>query len=177
MVKRETTTALQICTFHATAFVLSISLPSHLLSKVFWTFGNHEPVTVTPHPRVQIPSDNQVRRDVPNSSHSSPVIFDAMASYPDLSSCGRYDGKGSASRWILRLRFEFKRAGQRIPDPSEYLETINMQCDGEAATLLDSSPFWGRVSNCPSQNSLPQAPIDQEQARYYHSIHQYSSHG
>ncbi|KAI4595159.1 hypothetical protein KJ359_007134 [Pestalotiopsis sp. 9143b] len=51
-----------------------------------------------------------------------PCDVNAMTSYPDLSACGKYDGKGAACRWLLRLRYEFKRAGQRVPEPSKYLE-------------------------------------------------------
>lgn len=59
---------------------------------------------------------------------------------PDLSGCGRFKGGESAARWLNRLKWQFRRAGYDIPPISGILQAIDMQCEGEAATFLDSSP-------------------------------------
>ncbi|KAI1122678.1 hypothetical protein F5Y10DRAFT_70389 [Nemania abortiva] len=60
---------------------------------------------------------------------------------PDLNSCGNFDGKESAVRWLARVHWQFRRIGyteEQIP-PSEAISSVNMLCRGEAATFLDSS--------------------------------------
>ncbi|OBR02927.1 hypothetical protein CH63R_09248 [Colletotrichum higginsianum IMI 349063] len=56
--------------------------------------------------------------------------------------CGTFDGSVAASRWLTRLKWDFEKAGhnpQNLP-ASQVLKTLNMQCEGDAATYLDSVP-------------------------------------
>lgn len=56
--------------------------------------------------------------------------------------CGTYSGAVSAARWITRLHWEFEKVGYKADDlpASQVLQTLNMQCEGDAAIYLDSVP-------------------------------------
>jgi len=62
-----------------------------------------------------------------------------MSSYPDFKISGRYDGSYPASRWLTRVRYDFKLAGRVIPAPRDYIAAIDMLAEGKAATFIDSS--------------------------------------
>ncbi|KAI3540886.1 hypothetical protein CABS01_06773 [Colletotrichum abscissum] len=61
--------------------------------------------------------------------------------------CGTFDGSVAASRWLVRLKWDFERAGHdptNVP-ASQYIKILNMQCEKDAATYLDSVPHLSAI--------------------------------
>ncbi|KAK2056685.1 hypothetical protein LY76DRAFT_144221 [Colletotrichum caudatum] len=65
---------------------------------------------------------------------------------PDLT-CGTFDGSVAASRWLIRLNWDFRKAGHDPSDlpASQILQTLNMLCEKDAATYLDSVPHLTQI--------------------------------
>ncbi|KAK1988975.1 hypothetical protein LZ30DRAFT_569328, partial [Colletotrichum cereale] len=65
---------------------------------------------------------------------------------PDLT-CGTFDGSVAASRWLIRLKWDFKKAGHNPNNmpASQILQTLNMLCEKDAATYLDSVPHLSQI--------------------------------
>ncbi|KAF3798305.1 hypothetical protein GCG54_00015288 [Colletotrichum gloeosporioides] len=84
---------------------------------------------------------------------------------PDLT-CGTFSGKDvAARRWLSRLHWDFERAGHQTLDPSQVIRTISMQCDGEAATFLDSTPALADAVDRAENKQATKADLDKlEQA-------------
>jgi hypothetical protein len=64
----------------------------------------------------------------------------------DFTNSGRYGGGDIlVSRWLTRLAYDFKKAGQAILALELFLETIEMLLEGEPARRLDSTPRIRRL--------------------------------
>jgi hypothetical protein len=66
---------------------------------------------------------------------------------PLFTFAGRFDGSGPALRWLRRLDYDFKCAGTPKPDPADFLEAIDMLCEGEAESWIDSTPRIRAIMN------------------------------
>ncbi|KAI0965715.1 hypothetical protein F4678DRAFT_316263 [Xylaria arbuscula] len=129
---------------------------SPTLEKIFNPFLHVHPVDDPEEALSPGPRHTQHQPQDPSSSgpSSAPVLTPQLEpgrrpppamgdrKVPDLNSCGQFNGKESAGRWIARLHWEFRRMGypeSEIP-PSDAIVSINMLCTDDAATFLDSDP-------------------------------------
>ena len=70
-------------------------------------------------------------------------------SLPDFKNSGQFEGNIPALRWLTRLTYDFKKAGQNIPKLELFLEAIKMLLEGEPARRLNSMPRIRKlVDNC-----------------------------
>lgn len=61
-------------------------------------------------------------------------------SLSDFKNSGRYKGDIPASRQLIRLAYNFRKAFQTIPKPELFLEVIEILLEEELACRLDSIP-------------------------------------
>jgi hypothetical protein len=61
-----------------------------------------------------------------------------IISYPDFKLSGTFNGTTSASRWLSRLTYDFKKAGTLKPAPFSLIQAIDMLAEGKAAIYIDS---------------------------------------
>jgi hypothetical protein len=87
--------------------------------------------------------DTQARTQ--KKPRKDPKITMNSNTLPDFANAGRYNGDIPASRWITRLIYDFKKAGQPVPDPELFLEAVEMLLEGEPARRLDSTPRIRRL--------------------------------
>ncbi|TQS37517.1 hypothetical protein Golomagni_02005 [Golovinomyces magnicellulatus] len=66
---------------------------------------------------------------------------------PTFDRASSYNGTIPASRWLLRLKYDFRRAGYNPPPGELYLEAIEMLLDGSAADRLSATPRIRRIIN------------------------------
>ncbi|RKF71191.1 hypothetical protein GcC1_105020b [Golovinomyces cichoracearum] len=66
---------------------------------------------------------------------------------PNFDRAGSYNGTIPASKWLLRLKYDFRRAGYNPPPGELYLEAIKMLLDGSAADGLAATPSTRRIIN------------------------------
>lgn len=64
---------------------------------------------------------------------------------PGFEHSGKYDGKIPAARWLLRLKFDFRRGGHNSPSRELYLEIVEILSDGLAADRLACTPRIRRI--------------------------------
>ncbi|KAI1490426.1 hypothetical protein F5X96DRAFT_636258 [Biscogniauxia mediterranea] len=80
--------------------------------------------------------------DTPSDDRPSSTTL-IMPQVPDLNRCGRFNGDEAASRWLSRLRWEFRRSGYNDDEPSmasEVIQAVDMLSEGQAATYIDNHP-------------------------------------
>ncbi|KAI0991203.1 hypothetical protein K3495_g16984, partial [Podosphaera aphanis] len=89
------------------------------------------------------------KREVLEKSLELPTMSNATShpepKLPTFERSGTYDGSIPASRWLLRLKYDFRRAGHNPPSGELYLESIEMLLDGTAANRLSATPRIRRI--------------------------------
>ncbi|KAI1007081.1 hypothetical protein K3495_g1137 [Podosphaera aphanis] len=66
-------------------------------------------------------------------------------SLPAVVRAGNYDGTIPASKWLFRLKYDFRPAGYNNPPGETYLEAIEMLLDGPPVNGLAASPRIKRI--------------------------------
>jgi hypothetical protein len=89
---------------------------------------------------------------------------------PDFKLSGKFS-KGNATRWLKAIKADFKREGIDLT-PSNFLDAIYIQLDGEAADWADSNPTILRILEDSQDATVAQQQLveDSLKARFSSAI-------